>query len=81
MTPPNIKHVHPRKLNTKKCSTMEPRAKSANALAENEDPCKSRKGCKYLSGETSLNSDLFSGLTCARRDAVRTNWPTELANL
>lgn len=75
-------HIHPRKLNTKKCSTMEPRAKSANALARDEDQCIKRKeGHAYRSGETSLNSDLFSGLTCARRDAVRTNCPTELANL
>jgi len=57
-------HAHPRKLNTKKCSTMEPRAKSANAL----------------SGDTSLNSERFWGLTCARREAVRTNCPIELPN-
>lgn len=55
--------IHPRKLYTKKCSTIEPRVKSANAR----------------SGETSLNSERFSGLTCARREAVRTNWPTQLA--
>lgn len=39
------------------------------------------KGRTYLSGDTSLNSERFSGLTCARREAVRTNCPTELANL
>lgn len=55
--------IHPRKLYTKKCSTIEPKAKSANAR----------------SGETSLNSDRFPGLTCARREAVRTNCPTQLA--
>ena len=35
----------------------------------------------YLSGDTSLNSFLFSGFTCERRDAVRTNWPTLLEKL
>ena len=34
-----------------------------------------------LSGDTSLNSERFSELTCARSEAVRTNCPTELANL
>jgi len=33
---PYISILHPRKLNTKKCSTMEPRAKSANALAQHK---------------------------------------------
>jgi hypothetical protein len=35
----------------------------------------------HRSGDTSLNSARFSGFTCERRDAVRTNWPTLLANL
>lgn len=43
---------------------MDPRAKSAKAR----------------SGDTSLNSPLFSGLTWDRSDAVRTNWPTQLLN-
>ena len=35
----------------------------------------------YRSGETSLNSFRFAGFTCARREAARTNCPTQLANL
>ena len=35
----------------------------------------------HLSGDTSLNSPRLSGLTCARKDAVRTNWPTVLPKL
>jgi len=58
-------YIHqPRKLKTKKCRTIEPSAKSANAR----------------SGDTSLNSSLFSGLTCDRNDAVNTNCPIVLAN-
>lgn len=35
----------------------------------------------HLSGETSLNSSLLSGLTCERNDAAKTNCPTVLENL
>ncbi len=35
----------------------------------------------HRSGDTSLNSFLFSELTWARKDAVRTNWPTVLEKL
>lgn len=28
-----------------------------------------------------MNSDLFAGFACARREAARTNCPTQLANL
>ena len=35
----------------------------------------------HLSGETSLNSALLSGLTCERNDAAKTNCPTVLENL
>jgi len=46
-------------------------------------PCMTamNKGRTDLSGDTSLNSERFSGLTCALSEAVRTNCPTELANL
>jgi hypothetical protein len=41
------------------------------------------KVCKgqYRSGETSLNCERFNGFTCDRKEAVKTNWPTELENL
>ena len=35
----------------------------------------------YRSGETSLNSSRFAGLTCERNDAVNTNCPTQLPKL
>lgn len=35
----------------------------------------------YRSGETSLNSFRLAGFTCARRDAVKTNCPTQLEKL
>ncbi len=34
------------------------------------------KSLTYLSCDTVLNSFLFSGLLCIRREAVRTNCPT-----
>lgn len=38
-------------------------------------------GIAYRSGDTSLNSFLFSGLTCERKEAVKTNWPIVLEKL
>ena len=35
----------------------------------------------HRSGDTSLKVSLFSGFTCDRSDAVRTNCPTQLENL
>jgi len=55
---------YPRKLNTKKCNTMDPTAKSAKARC----------------GEIPLNWSLLAGFTCDRSEAVRTNWPIVLAN-
>ena len=49
------------KLTQKKCSSKLPNTKSAKALS-----------CEMLS-----KSALFSGLVWMRRDAVRTNWPTQ----
>lgn len=77
--------VYPKKLNTKKCSTIEPRAKSANALqcgvsGQGAWRVIEREGA-HLSGEISLNSERFSGLTCERRLAVSTNCPTVLPKL
>jgi len=55
---------HPKKLYTKKCSTIDPSAKSAKAR----------------SGDTALYRSLFNGFTCDRSDAVSTNCPTVLEN-
>jgi hypothetical protein len=49
------------KLTQKKCNSKLPNTKSANALS-----------CEMLS-----KLALFSGLVWMRRDAVRTNWPTQ----
>jgi hypothetical protein len=48
------------KLTQKKCSSSDPKTKSAKA-----------RSCEML-----WNSTLFSGFVCMRRLAVSTNWPT-----
>ena len=48
------------KLTQKKCSSRDPKTKSAKA-----------RSCEML-----WNSTLFSGFVCMRKLAVSTNWPT-----
>jgi len=74
------------KFTQKKCSIRLPKTKSANALRNHNFTLAYAPSYRvqsaadgkqtYRSCDTVLNSDLFSGFVCIRKEAVRTNWPT-----